>query len=459
MKNRFLLIAVVCALSAGVRCVGQNPLEIDVQGPWVVYEDDHWFNVSGKSTPVLVLMAPDVMHSAIDEYNHQLPSFTGGDGTWLNPGIHCVHFVDADVSQGCAPARYNAAASGRDNMLHIKAPANWAWYDPTNPENAGRTYLILPLPDDYINDGVWLMKTGATHDPHGAGYTEHLVSIGVYLHYSSISGKRLQLLGCAAPTAPASAFDGNDCKTPEYSLVNRGSIRIDMKGPINNDACDFHVRYAYPRMLKMTDYSALYPAGSTNLNKYVAWVDPAEAFSESGGAYDGDNGTPLLCDTDDPQNRYAQLEALTPPSGARASHGAVPHMSKRTARHAARQIIASKSALLDDINTILNDISKVHPSGNACDRNQPDPYLGCSFRDLRDRLKSRVGAPTYSDVELLNTLLKYSVAANKVSGGKLKTQQSTALTTLMNFESSLTDSFPTKNGNDCRAAIMLATAN
>jgi hypothetical protein len=189
MKNRFIiLIGLMWVFCTASPCVGQYSLDIDVQGPWILYEDNYWFNVGGVKG-ALVLMAPDVMHSHLDAYNHQLPGFTGGDGTWLTPGsIYCVQFVAADSST-CNPVR-TPTGSGTaypHDMLHVKAPKNWAWYDPTNPEIAGRTYIVLPIPDDYIDDGVWWMKTGAPYDAHGTNYTAQRVSIGIHLRYKSIA--------------------------------------------------------------------------------------------------------------------------------------------------------------------------------------------------------------------------------------------------------------------------------
>jgi hypothetical protein len=191
-------------------------------------------------------------------------------------------------------------------------------------------------------------------------------------------------------------------------------------------------------MLKMLDYTSLYSAGSSNLNAGIAYVDPALTYAEGSGSYDGDHGTQPQCDTDDPQPKYAQLET-----------------SKTVREEMGKKLILSKQELLTDLENVLTAIGKVHKSGNACEGEKADPYFGCSFQDLRQSLADNPGAPTYSQVELLNTLLKNSPANTKEAGGKHKAQTA-PVEVLAGLESNMLDAFATKNGNDCRAAIMLA---
>jgi hypothetical protein len=131
----------------------------------------------------------------------------------------------------------------------------------------GAAALILPMPDSYSNDGVWNMRFAANGDE------KH--SIGLQLHYTN--GPRSFILrSCDESSLPTVANCNNpvaDSGQPEPSrLENTGTLRLQMRAPDNTNACDWHVRYAWDQAFKIlgadfgSDYRNLEPAASIDAN-------------------------------------------------------------------------------------------------------------------------------------------------------------------------------------------------
>ena len=167
--------------------------------------------------------------------------------------------------------------------------------------------FILPMPMSYSSDGVWNMEFAKAFDANGTGYGGDAgYSIGLQLHYGN-GPAMFDLYQCA-----------NDltCNTPvpigkgyHTTLRNTGALRIVMKAPDSNDACDYHVRSVYRPMLRLLD-SANPLSGGHNSNQNYGYVDPARAVNDQGVG----NYADLTCFAGDDQRfpDTAPVGALAP---------------------------------------------------------------------------------------------------------------------------------------------------
>jgi hypothetical protein len=271
----FLVCSACCALAQS------NKLDITLEGPWILFED-----LTFANRPVLIAMAPGMNH--IPKPNrHQQPTFSAGDGYWIPTGVSCAAFDGVCAPKG-ATGPLTSTGYPDTYPLRVAVPSGWTWYKEAG--NTEGTYLILPMPDSYSNDGLWPMQFAPKSDVNGKGYApdgskNH--SIGVQLHYDSLPGK-ISLIPCQLPL---SADDDSTCDkslTKNEPLDNSGTLRITMKAPNIDDVCDRHVRAAYRQMLLLLDPTSLdRPIGpGSNVNQKRAYIDPARTVDSNGPSYD-----------------------------------------------------------------------------------------------------------------------------------------------------------------------------
>jgi len=291
MKTRILMaICVVTLLS----CVAHanNAFDITLEGPWIIYQYQNPKLGGGKT--VLVVVAPSyggVFHA---------PNVSTGYGYILTtPTVYCLLW-------GTECAHITGKTSLTDEAGHPDAnfvPVSYPKANQTDSWNfvAAKKYglfaFILPMPTSYSVDGVWNMQFANKFDINGSGYGSGLGSdkeyiIGLQLHYDDGPGL-FDLRECA---------DDLTCTTPvaigtgyHTTLRNTGTLRIVMKAPDTNDACDYHVRSLYHPMLYLLDDRKLSLKG--NKNQAYGYIDPARTVDDQGHGDYGDKS----CFTNDAQ--------------------------------------------------------------------------------------------------------------------------------------------------------------
>src|ERR1700735_4173935 len=190
-----LMIALCCVLllCCTTATFGQTRLDIALEGPWILYEDQNLF----AGVTVLVALAPGVPEQTKPHVFHR-PTVATGDGYGIpGSGVYCLIFDKRCGRKG--PPRLVSDGYPATMPLSVKVttPAKWNWAS-TNQKKSG-TALILPMPDSYSNNGAWPMRFGMRFDSTGNKYVEvggprH--SIGIQLHYS-VGPTVLDLVSCA----------------------------------------------------------------------------------------------------------------------------------------------------------------------------------------------------------------------------------------------------------------------
>jgi hypothetical protein len=235
-------------------------LDIVVEGPWIYYEAKI---PNGKQAPisVLVLVAPKVG-------GHHVATFSTGDGYQIDPGIYCVGFA-----LECGTIVQHAKLGPMptyDPEKRVRVRPGIIWNSQTNQIKQSATieatYVILPLPDSYSNDGVYPMKFG-TQIENYTGVKQQ--SVGLQLHY--LNGPTVISL------SHCDAVDAATCKHDNkyQDQDNSGTLHITIKAcgnPDETDACDKHVRAAYHTMILFLDSTNKLSLGK-NANQDKGYID------------------------------------------------------------------------------------------------------------------------------------------------------------------------------------------
>jgi hypothetical protein len=464
--NRLLISActtlLACSLT-GCRHKPKNRFDIALEGPWVVYQETRFQN-NGKHVTVLVAIAPNgaidyndvgsVIQYPSDGLHHRPPQLSTGDGYYvINPDIYCLTFDDQCAPEGSAALNFDGYPESM--LLTMNShdptgpPAAWDWFSAVN--GLSDTVLILPMPNSVSNDGVWPMRFARKFDPNGIGYGDpQRRSIGLVLHYSH-GPKTFNLRSCEGKPSVANcdaAPKDRNTKMPlppkTTELINTGTLRISMKAPSNEDACDGHVRMAYPEMLKLLN---------NNYNTDKAVIEPAQGTRSDGSPIFEGGGNGNYCFTkEDTQGQHMLLGGHAP-----------DHMP--------------------DISILLGQIDDIIKAFDGIPQALRDSLLLPEIKSSRDGLDPNF--PRISQIERIGALVRLSTAQidvlleerRKKSSAKVglhgaepgqtglmgNADLTTFLLTgpdydkLMNLrtaERPAAEAPPTKNGNDCKAAIM-----
>jgi hypothetical protein len=434
-----LLALVMCTAVSISAWADSSNLDITVDGPWIVYTKAVFHNKDGNDAPVIVLMAPSAAADTM-KWPHLPPTLNEGDGYRIDAGvIYCLGFDGK-----CAPLRTGAAFKPIGypvgELLAVAVPQNWLWYK-DGYKNYG-TYLVLPMPDSYSNDGVWYMRFGSDFSADGSTYTNVPTappSIGIQLHYKS-AAQKLSLFRCVHHGGVQPSYDDcdkNNDKTAD--LGNTGTVHITMKNTNFDKACDPHVREAYPMMLYMLDGRPLEGAGSLNVNKNIAYVDPAIDSSPVGIAKYDDNadGGPKCRDgNNDPQKPKSQRIDLAVLVGKKAH--AMAMMPDRESEETTEKLVSQ-------INSIANSL-KTDPKYSAYSKELLSSAITSAASELDPNF------PTISQLSEVAQLLRSSAAAAEKIG---KAKHSQDLLNLGRRETLVANDSATKDGKDCKAPIML----
>jgi hypothetical protein len=225
----------------GTPAFAQLRLDVDIEGPWILYLDPGFKNQAGTATTVLVAIAPQVV-------GHNYPIFSAGTGGVVSHlGIYCVGF-----DGGCTPN--NLAALSWDSYAKpapelIAKPGSWDW----TTLSSSAYVFILPVPNSYSSDGLYGITIQSTFPKIGTPATtteSGLRSIGIKLHYDK-GPTKLSLFGCVGTPSV------QNCGIPKgLDQDNSGTLRMQirsMENPTATPDCDYHAHRAYHKMLMLVD--------------------------------------------------------------------------------------------------------------------------------------------------------------------------------------------------------------
>ncbi len=460
MKRRSMFVlSVVMLLGLCAPIFAQTySLDIAFEGPWIFYEEQQFKSRSPTGTdisvPVLVAVSPSgataYSMSPHDVQDHHEAQMSTGEGYYIRSnGIYCLTFGDKCYPQlngkslTVDPQYPAGSTKGAILQVPFGAPGDTTW--PWQLQGVANRVLILPMPDSYHNDGVWPMRFRSKHDM-SSSFKEIRTSIGIVLHYSKGPDK-LGLYGCDT-SLPA----WNNCTMPEIdsqgdqvSLANTGTLRLQMRAPDNEDACDHHVRRGYHVLFHMISSSA---------NQAYAFIEPGKRMNANGTVeFESPDTTKHPCWTKD-QKMHDQDDSLAKVETPSVSGNkkATPSYSKeifssmmfvaplQDIQNQLEQLITAPDSKLQVLDTAEDDIAKALSIANS------------RFPTLSDvrRMKSLPDDGADSIKEVLsgrNTEIKPLVRARLL----IVVRKLRAL--------SATISGDTKNGADCRAAMVVLRQN
>jgi hypothetical protein len=409
MRVRLMIVAclatLLCSAAAQTPPTPPPPNQFDLtlEGPWILYQ---YKNANlGGGVPVLIVVAPK-----IDNIFH-LPVVSAGDGyeLWQN-GIYCLTFDATCAKPGAkllTPGKNYPSTNPPTGPLPVKfslATANGDWDLVSLNRKRSFFALILPMPDSYSNDGVWHMQFSSKFDVSGNGYSgDKGYSIGVQLHYNTgpttfdlVSCKDLTTAGCKYPVPVAN----------HTSLTNTGTLRIVMKAPNIDNACDPHVRSLYHPTLWLLDDQP-FTGPTKNSNQNIAYIDPARRIDDQGhGVYTDAPYT--SCYKSDPQ--------------ANDSPGAGMFMSK------------TRVFQLDQLNGLIETLQSLNLSAAIIDQ----------LKTVSASLSGQYAYPLSGLSRLAQSLR--SAACELEEMGRVEYAEELRR---------VADDVESKNGADCRAAIMV----
>jgi hypothetical protein len=304
MKARAIIPTCCTALlccAASVTVHAQNRVDITLEGPWILFQDPSFKltnDATSKTVPVLIAMVPDVTDNNDDEAFHSM-AIVAGDGFFVEkPNVYCITFDLKCAQNIVASQKKLLSQDGYAQPIPLSVHAGTGWWSMYQKayKNGGKvTAFILPMPDSYSNDGVYQMRFAPKFDVDGNGYdTKVKASIGVQLHYRK-GPTSFDLVSCTLPTA-TSCNAPAALKVDHTKLKNTGTLRIMMRAPAINNACDNHVRKAHPKLIKLLD---------SDKNSNLAFIDPARYIDAHDNAhYDEIYG--WSCLKNDPQQHDDQ---------------------------------------------------------------------------------------------------------------------------------------------------------
>jgi len=261
MKNRVvstcLTVSLLCTLSAWAN--SQTKADITLEGPWILYVD-----TSAQQWPVLVLISPGGVSDDNDmTYFHTLGIDNGDGYPMLRPGVYCLTFDGSCTPKpACSSTNPPSCPSTlspdhypqKVKPLQLSVSAQWDWSHKWLPAQYGyATAFVLPMPDYYSTDSGWFMRFNDQFDATGTKYHVYdpKYATSLRLHYENGPDK-FALRDCTPK--PKALINLSTCvNLSNTDFDNIGTLHITMRSPESNNACDLHVRRAYPRVFGLLD--------------------------------------------------------------------------------------------------------------------------------------------------------------------------------------------------------------
>lgn len=442
-----LALLLVCTLS--LLAGAQTKADISLEGPWIIHVD-----TSVQNWPVLVVISPGGVSDDSDMTYFHTISIDNGDGyPALNPGVYCLTFdTNCTPQPACYPTTTSPCPTSlsQDGYPHTVKPlpvnvsASWDWTHKWVPSKYAIAF-ILPMPDYYTTASGWYMRFSDHFDITGQSYNyTGRYATSVLLHYDN-GATTFGLKNCSPQ--PGVKLDLSQCTSlANTNFDNIGTLHLTMRSPDNNDACDPHVRRAYPNMLGLLDED----------NSKFKVVDLAHGVEKDGK-------TPIF-DVSVAANEvgtkgYRCLEHDLQGGGTPQPQAHLHALVKATKQGAAA---LPTFPWLGGLVTLDAFIAKYNEAAdNDKDPRLKDPKLLLNEIDQAYQ-KLDPSFPRFSQAAWIQTLLKQSM---KEIDTMLRVKQ---LTGKQGVELSLKQlkadekavvaggAAPTKTGNDCKAPVVLA---
>jgi hypothetical protein len=452
-KRWIVALCLVVMVFHAAKCLAQSGyrLDIDVQGPWIFYEDKTF-----AAHPVLVMVAPDVGSESKHNAFH-FPQISTGDGYPIKKnGIYCLTF-DSECGKAVGSKLDRGNYSDSSKLLHAKfkltalVTNEWDWI------SASKTgiVIILPIPNSYSDDGDWHMRFANKYNSQGKGYQAHKDSprhpIGVQLHYD-VGPAMFNLRSCKNPqptavncTAPAAVH------ATHTRLDNTGTLRIQMKAPNIDDFCDYHVRRVYPRMLKLLDSTPLISPDNVNYDK--AFIDPARGEDADSNPIYKDKWY-HNCLAHDPQKDELVTEQVQNVEHEMMSMNEEEEPAAKTLQSTFQALDTTINNLAHDMKLMNNcdEYDKSNDDGEG--KQQDDPFEKCDIENEINSLDPDF--PRLSQLARIQQLLHLSAKNARDLGEKPSNLAYRPRLLALETSENLFAAAFTKNGNDCLAPIILA---
>jgi hypothetical protein len=204
-----------------------------------------------------------------------------------------------------------------------------------------------------------------------------------------------------------------------------------MRAPDNDNACDWHVRYAWEQVWKILGSD--FPSDYRNL-------EPAASIDANG------NGTYISCDKNAPDKNNTSIKY--PKEQTVSSSG-------QMTRVLGANVFASSGMLYTDfLNQFDTNVKTILDSIGQEDKNDPDLKYVVTLRTELDSLN-----PNFPRISQLMLIRRLSYSSQSLLA-RLKKEHSRnealtkALDSVIDSSKALDDDPDTKNGGDCRAAIV-----
>jgi len=408
-------------------------LDLALEGPWILYEEQHFKDKNNQDVAVLIAIAPTGATASTishrDKIHHHIPQMSTGDGYYVpGAGIYCLKFDDA-----CAPAGATSLMIGtgypQGQLLEMyyhdraqKPSSGWPW----QTKGSGHVVLILPMPDFYSNDGVWPMRFRAKHNSiNDPVKYEGLKSIGLLLHYSK-GPNWLRLFTCDPnnPSVHNCTTPATDPKHNQIAVINTGTLRLQMRAPDNNDACDHHVRFGYHEIYRTV--------GSQYTTDY-AYIEPAQSVKPDGMTGTFEDSSNHNCFDHDDQNTF-QDDTVTPQNATLQANNADMSMLGQGFLESADKSLSSLAARYEGL----------QPASTA--------FHSAFVRE------SQLGSfPKISEVRQIGALLNDAASdIESFAADERSLVSPTDWAEIERIKSGAKDiAAATKNGGDCRAPLVL----
>jgi hypothetical protein len=454
MKNCSLIILLVITcwcLSPSVFAQYKS-MDIALEGPWILYEEQQFKSKATDSTPVYVsvLIAVSPLGAAAnqvghhDSKHHHVPQMSTGEGYYIKKkGIFCLTFGNTCYPQANGQSLIPDAGYPNNGYIlqeYYGAPGDKTW--PWQTQGATNTVLILPMPDSYHNDGVWPFRFRKYYELASSPTSEQNASIGIVLHYSKGLGT-VSLYECDLnqPSSDNCTKPVLDPNNNQVSLTNTGTLRLQMRAPDNEDACDHHVRRGYHEMFTIF---------SSPRNQDYAFIEPARGIYANGSIeFESANDHP--CWTRDKkqhdQDRVSKDELPAPAPGNKT----IVTFPNIDPMNWSPTYVGLLTRLRDQINELV-----VRKGGLQ--------ILDTARKDITDAINiAQSPFPRLSDMRRVDSLPNdaansiEAVLSNKENGIGVRVRAKLLL--IAKGLRSRVASGPGKNGADCRAPMVLLRLN
>jgi hypothetical protein len=416
MKARLMICVCMATLFSCAAHALDNKFDIILQGPWILYE---YHNDSlNHGAHVLIAVAPKV--NGI----YHPPILSTGDGytIWDDQGIFCLTFKDECATNTKVPQFLPDTSYPPTNLLpvHFKnANGTQTDWDLVALSHAQNLYaFILPMPNSYSNAGFWNMQFGSKFGSYkdDTGY-----SIGLQLHYSA-GPAQFDLFKCTSLTTAGCKYAVPLPDGRSTTLANTGTLEIMMKAPEDNDICDYHVRSLHHPTLHLLDSAKL--KDKNNTNQVYGYIDPARSVDINGhGHYDDSAGA--SCYKNDAQQNDEPLAGAAKANFMRGMHASAFTFAT---------LLRNEKIDLQQLDDLLKQL-------------EVGSELIAQIDKEANLLDAEYGFPRLSDLSRFAQLLNLAAEQAEKKGKREGAERLRKLA----------EAVATKNGADCRSAMMLAT--